>query len=125
MPWTRNRSLPPRSSSALGEPSQVQAWFDSYPYIGSAGLHAALVFIPQRAIAFALRYYSPVPKSAPPLDDSLAISMIGVFGELWAEDQRVLAKSEPWPGVWSRVHVESIIHESPPPEAEDEEADPE
>jgi hypothetical protein len=99
----------------LGEPSQVQAWFDSYPHTGASGLHAALVFIQQRTIAFAMRYYSPVPETPPLLDGSLPISMIGVFGKLWTEDQRVLAKSEPWPGDWASVRVESIIHEAVPP----------
>ena len=49
--------------------------------------------------------------------------MIAIFGEQWAQDQRVLAKSEPWPGSWARVQVETIRHEAPPPpEAEDDEA---
>jgi hypothetical protein len=113
-----------RVVECLGAPSQVQAWFDAYPYTGAGGLHAALVFIPQRAIAFAMRYYSPVPETPPPLDGSLPISMIGIFGELWAEDHRVLAKSEPWPGDWASVHVERIIHEAvPTDEVDDDEPD--
>ncbi len=37
--------------------------------------------------------------------------MIGIFGEQWAEDKPVLAKSEPWPGSWDRVRVEVVRHD--------------
>jgi hypothetical protein len=107
----------------FGPPSQVQAWYDWYPDLSTAGLYAALVFIPQRAIAFAVRHYSPAPEKPPLLDGSLPIHMTSIFGERWAEEQRVLAKSDPWPGDWARVQVETIRHDAPPTPDDDEAAE--
>ena len=95
-----------RAIECLGAPSQVQAWYDAYPYLGFASLHCALAFIPQRAIAFAVRNYSSAPEASPALDSSLPLSLIAIFGEQWAREQRVFAKSEPWPGDWAAVQVQ-------------------
>jgi hypothetical protein len=106
----------------LGAPSQVQAWYDYYPHLSMASLHAALVFIGQRMTVFASLFYSPAPEQPPALDDTLPVTLIGIYGEQWAEDRRVLAKSDPWPGAWEAVHVETIRHEEvfPLDENEDE-----
>jgi hypothetical protein len=119
--------------ACLGAPSQVQAWYDVYPGYGMGSLHAALVFVPHRVIAYAARHFSAtlgdaVPlvggAPAPALDERIPVHLLSIMAEPWASEGPVLASSAPWPGDWTRVPVDVQSHpEWPVPSGRDLSAD--
>jgi hypothetical protein len=110
--------------ACLGSPDWYQAWYDAFLGLGVGSLQLALAFPAHTLMAYCARHFTPAPEQTPAVDDGMAITMIGVFGEHRAENERPFSKAQPWPGDWQDVQVELIEHRGFPVASErDQKAD--